>query len=331
MAKSNSRKIHAVRPTALAVDTPGEGWWDRFEGICDFPVTRPSTQTALILVDALRWMTEAPENSIHAIVTDPPYGLLEYEGKDHDKLIEREGGVWRIPPAFDGAIRMPVPRFSVLSAKDREQLSTFFNAFAFHALRLLVPGGHIILASNPLVSTTTFHAIETAGFEKRGEIIRVVKTLRGGDRPKNAEVEFPNVTVMPKSCWEPWGVFRKPISEATVAENLRRWGTGGLRRLTPDEPFRDMVECSPASPKERSLADHPSLKPQKLMRYLVRAALPLGRGIIYDPFAGSGSTLAAAESVGYSAIGTERLEPYFAMAANAIPNLSQFVIKDQQQ
>ena len=294
-------------------------------------VSRPSARTAIVLVDALRWMADAPGNSVHAIVTDPPYGLLEYEEKDHDKLIERDGGVWRIPPAFDGAVRMPVPRFSVLSAKDREQLTAFFKTFAFHALRLLAPGGHIILASNPLVSTTTFHAIETAGFEKRGEIIRIVKTLRGGDRPKNAEEEFPNVTVMPKSCWEPWGVFRKPIAEATVAENLRRWGTGGLRRLTDNEPFRDMVECSPATPKERTIADHPSLKPQKLMRYLVRAALPLGRGIIYDPFAGGGSTLAAAESLGYSAIGTERFEPYFIMATNAMRELSQFVIKDQHQ
>jgi hypothetical protein len=39
------------------------------------------------------------------------------------------------------------------------------------------------------------------GFEKRGEVIRLVQTLRGGDRPKNAHREFAEVSVMPRSSW----------------------------------------------------------------------------------------------------------------------------------
>src|SRR5512140_544892 len=108
---------------------------------------------------------------------------------------------------------------------------------------------------------------------------------------------------MPRSAWEPWGIFRKPI-EGTVAENLRRWGTGGLRRISRDEPFKDVVACSPTRGAERESAPHPSLKPQRFLRQLVRASLPLGVGIVCDPFAGSASTLAAAEAVGYLGIGT---------------------------
>jgi site-specific DNA-methyltransferase (adenine-specific) len=70
------------------------------------------------------------------------------------------------------------------------------------------------------------------------------------------------------------------------------------------------------------MAPHPSIKPQKLMRYIVRGVLPLGEGVIYDPFSGSGSTLAAAASLGYQAIGTERDPEYFQMAVAAIPRLS---------
>ena len=44
---------------------------------------------------------------------------------------------------------------------DRERLTSFFAAFAFQAQRILVPGGHLVIASNPLVSSTTFAAIET--------------------------------------------------------------------------------------------------------------------------------------------------------------------------
>src|SRR5262249_61789246 len=84
-----------------------------------------------------------------------------------------------------------------------------------------------------------------AGCEKRGEVIRRVFTLRGGDRPKNAHKEFHDITVMPKSCYEPWGLFRKPC-EGRVQDNLRKWKTGGLRRISAREPFKDLIDSSPA-------------------------------------------------------------------------------------
>ncbi len=58
------------------------------------------------------------------------------------------------------------------------------------------------------------------------------------------------------------------------------------------------------------------------MRRVVRGALPLGEGIVLDPFAGSGSTLAAAEAVGYRSIGVQRDRAYFDLAAEAIPKLA---------
>lgn len=288
-----------------------------------FPACQPTKHVQLVLADALQWMAERDECSVHAIVTDPPYGLVEFDDTQQAKLRDGKGGVWRIPPTFDGSQRAPLPRFTTLTAKDRERLTTFFQAFAFQAARILVPGGHLMIASNPLVSTTTFAAIETGGFEKRGELIRVVKTLRGGDRPKGSEGAYPDVSVMPRSCWEPWGIFRKPIDQDTVAGNLKKWGTGGFRRISENEPFRDLVEVAPARAPERALAPHPSLKPQKLMRYIVRGILPLGKGIIYDPFVGSGSTLAAASYLGLKAIGTERDPTYYAMAERAIPRLAK--------
>jgi site-specific DNA-methyltransferase (adenine-specific) len=49
----------------------------------------------------------------------------------------------------------------------------------------------------------------------------------------------------------------------------------------------------------------------------------MGEGVVLDPFAGSGSTLAAAEAVGYESIGVE-LDPHYAgIAKNAIPKLAQ--------
>jgi site-specific DNA-methyltransferase (adenine-specific) len=266
-------------------------------------------------------MDHQPANHVHAIVTDPPYGLKEYTHKEKQKLRNGHGGVWRIPPSYDGCKRSPVPRFTVLTEADRAALKAFFASFATRALRILVPGGHLFIASSPLLSHLVYLPLMDAGFEKRGEIIRLVQTLRGGDRPKNAHSEFPDVTVMPRSCWEPWGVFRKPC-EGRVQDNLRKWKTGGLRRPSADAPFTDVIASAPTRPEERKIAPHPSLKPQGFMRQIVRAALPLGDGLVLDPFMGAGSTIAAAVAAGYRSIGVESDPAYFDVAIKAIRELS---------
>jgi len=286
----------------------------------DPTLLRPTPDCGLAIGDAIDLLSGLPENVFHAVVTDPPYGLVEYEAKDHDKLAAGKGG-WRIPPTLDGRRRAPVPRFTVLDEAARTRLGDFLARLARAALRTLVPGGHLVIASNPLLSSSVFAAIEAAGFEKRGEIIRLTTTLRGGDRPKGAEREFPDVTVMPRSRWEPWGLFRKPLSEPTVAANLRRWGAGGLRRVSDEEPFGDVIASAPTRARERTIAPHPSLKPQKLMRALVRGVLPLELGIVCDPFTGGGSTLAAASRLGVRSFGVEINPDYAELAARAIPAL----------
>jgi site-specific DNA-methyltransferase (adenine-specific) len=173
------------------------------------------------------------------------------------------------------------------------------------------------------VSHIVSGALAGAGLERRGEIVRLVMTLRGGDRPKAAHVEFAGVSVMPRSMWEPWLVFRKPL-EGRVQDNLRRWRTGGFRRPSADKPFGDVIQSAPTHGAERKLAAHPSLKPQAFLRAVVRGVLPLGEGIVLDPFAGSGSTLAAAEAVGYRSVGIERDRRYFVLAKRAIPRLAGY-------
>jgi site-specific DNA-methyltransferase (adenine-specific) len=83
------------------------------------------------------------------------------------------------------------------------------------------------MASNPLLSPHVAVALINAGFERRGEIIRLVRTLRGGDRPKLSENELSDMSVMPRSCYAPWGLYSKPLSEVRIAINLRKWGAGG--------------------------------------------------------------------------------------------------------
>src|SRR5687768_13296439 len=95
------------------------------------PETALKSLHQIFRIDAFEWLQAAPMNSIHAIVTDPPYGLVEYSEKELAKLKDGKGGIWRIPPSFDGNKRMPLPRFTVLTEKDQKSLRDLFQRFAF--------------------------------------------------------------------------------------------------------------------------------------------------------------------------------------------------------
>ncbi|WIG58807.1 MAG: DNA modification methyltransferase [Ktedonobacterales bacterium] len=286
----------------------------------------------IVHADCFEWLGSIPANSLHAIITDPPYGVKEYNFDQMEKRANGNGGVWRIPPSFDGHTRAPLPRFTALNANERATLYRFFVEWARQVTHALRPGGHVLLASNAFLSQLVFSALVEGSLEFRGELIRLVRTLRGGDRPKNAEDEFPDVCSLPRGCYEPWGIFRKPLpAHMTVSDCLREFQTGGLRRRPDGNPFSDVVLSERTPRRERNIADHPSLKPQSFLRQLVYAALPLGEGVIADPFMGSGSTVAAAEAMGVHCVGVERFADYYDMSRTAIPRLAALKPRTEAQ
>lgn len=296
----------------------------------DYQTTRFG-MSMLVHADCLEWLGRVPENSIHGIVTDPPYGVKEY---DFDQLVKRSngnGGIWRIPPSFDGHVRAPLPRFTALDEKERAILRRFFYEWALLAMHALRPGGHLLLASNSFLAQDVFSKISEAGLEYRGNVIRLVRTLRGGDRPKNAETTYPDVCSMARGCYEPWGIFRKPLPRGmTVSGCLAKYETGGLRRKEDGRPFEDVIFSERTPRRERAIANHPSIKPQSFLRQIVYAILPLGKGLVVDPFGGSGSTMAAAEAVGYSCVCVERYQDYYDISKDAVPKLSSLGVTFKQ-
>ena len=128
---------------------------------------------------------------------------------------------------------------------------------------------------------------------------------------------------MPRGCYEPWGILRKPLPpKMRVSDCLREYQTGGLRRMPDGNPFCDVIVSERTPQSERRIAGHPSLKPQSFLRQIVYASLPLGEGVVADPFMGSGSTVAAAEALWLSAVGVERYADYFHMAETSVPRLA---------
>ncbi len=92
-------------------------------------------------------------------------------------------------------------------------------------------------------------------------------------------------------------------------------GGGGM-----NDPQGDDVCGKYGSVKAPSKNNHPTVKPTKLMQYLVRLVCPKG-GVILDPFAGSGSTGKACKLEGFNFIGIEKEKEYFDIAEARIKHV----------
>jgi site-specific DNA-methyltransferase (adenine-specific) len=106
----------------------------------------------------------------------------------------------------------------------------------------------------------------------------------------------------------------------TKGANLGFHGGGAAHSRIPKEVRSDtgsaarFFYCAKATSEERGEGNnHPTVKPVALMRWLCRLVTPKG-GTVLDPFAGSGSTLIAADAEGFDAIGCELSPEYAAIA-----------------
>ena len=179
--------------------------------------------------DSLKELKTLEENSIDAVVTDPPYGL-KFMGKKWD---------------YD----VPSTELWV------------------EVMRVLKPGGHLLSFAGSRTYHRMAVNIEDAGFEIRDQIMWVygsgfpkshnigksVDKLQGNER--NSEIVKGKIftgsnnnidgksgeyeVTKGSSPYEGWGtalkpahepivVARKPLSEKTIAKNVLEWGTGGI-------------------------------------------------------------------------------------------------------
>ena len=88
-------------------------------------------------------------------------------------------------------------------------------------------------------------------------------------------------------------------------------------------PFPDIIQSGKTPAIEEQIGEHPTLKPQHLLRILARTLLPLGEGVILEPFAGSGSAIAGCESIGYYSEGVELDDQYFHKLNRSIQQLAK--------
>lgn len=340
----------------------------------------------LLLGDCFDILPTLGENTIDALVTDPPYGWRfmgkAWDGADIERMFEQDVGVDQEPKLYpDGRFRTRKARRAQAAGKYDPSLEAshkfqeWTELWAREAYRVLKPGAHALIFCGPRTYHRMASGVEDAGFEVRDQL----QWLFGQGFPKSLNLGQGRGTAL-KPANEPILLAKKPTSEKTVAANVMRWGTGGLNidgcrigsetilthgshegrfpaNLILDEDAAEMLDgqtgtlksgalkrstgtrrlgfgmkaqdvdyppteggasrffyIAKSSKRERGQGNnHPTVKPTKLMAYLCRLITP-PKGIVLDPFMGSGSTGVAAAKEGFEFVGIEREPPYFEIA-----------------
>jgi DNA modification methylase len=210
-------------------------------------MTRPVQigNALLHLGDSLEILSTLPDESIHSVVCDPPYGIRfmgkEWDGKDIEATMRRKIRKGTSRP--DGWERHDGAAFAAgtydLSPSANKAFQSWVSEWSALCLRVLKPGGHLLTFGSPRTYHRLASGIEDAGFEIRDQIMWIFGS--GFPKSHNLEGEWDGWGTALKPAHEPIVVARKPLI-GTVAENVRLHGTGALNigrcRVVTDESLR---------------------------------------------------------------------------------------------
>jgi site-specific DNA-methyltransferase (adenine-specific) len=102
---------------------------------------------------------------------------------------------------------------------------------------------------------------------------------------------------------------------AKASKSERNMGCEELEEKTTDDGRKIVSDTPHQRGKTLRSNFHPTVKPIALMEYLIKLVTP-PKGIVLDPFLGSGTTALAAKNLGFNYIGIEK-EPEYVKIAEA--------------
>ena len=280
--------------------------------------------------------------SIHLIVSDIPYGI----GAENWDVLHSNSN-----SAYMGSSPAQVKAGSVFkkrgkplngwSEADRRIPHEYYewcSTWAEDWYRILKPGASAIVFAGRRLQHRCVAALEDAGFTfkdmiawvrpraaHRAQRVSVVFDRRGDNENSDRWVGWRVGNLRPR--FEPvlWFVKPYPIG-TTIADNILQHEVGGFNEEAYSEIAGqpDNFISVGFSPGEGGV--HPTQKPVKLMEALIALASQPGQ-LVLDPFAGSGSTLVAAQNLDRHFVGIELDSKYVAAARERL-SLHQLKLVD---
>lgn len=293
------------------------------------------SKAKVIFDDCFYAMKNMADQSVDAVITDPPY-FLDKMGDDWQKnklsYLTQKSRVSSLP----GGMKF--------DPEQGKQFQEFMNKVALESMRILKPGGFFLAMSAPRLYHRLGVAVEDAGFEVRDmwawiytqnqvKAMSVERFLaKESLSPEEEEILRQELkswkTPQVKSLVEPIVFAQKPKNGKTFLKNWLEHKVGLVDIYTGVGEGQDMTTANvmttgPISAAydraylvakpgkaEKGQTDHVSVKPLALMEQLIRATVPEG-GLVLDPFNGSGSTGLAAIEIGRNYVGVEKMAEYY--------------------
>jgi site-specific DNA-methyltransferase (adenine-specific) len=289
----------------------------------------------VVLGDCLEVLPLLSDASVNLIASDIPYGI----GVDEWDVLHSNSNsaLLGASPAQEkaGAVfkkrGKPLNGWSEADRRIAREYYDWCTSWAGEWLRVLTPGASVFVFAGRRLQHRCISALEDAGFTfkdmmgwlrprapHRAQRLSVVFERRG-DAESAAEWTGWRVGNL-RPRFEPilWFVKPYPIG-TTIADNALQYGVGGFNQSEWNSytgGSDNWVDVG-AAPGETGL--HPTQKPVRLMEALIALASKPGQ-LVLDPFAGSGSTLVAAQNLGRHFIGVEREEQYVGLARERLAN-----------
>jgi len=277
--------------------------------------------------DCMEIMQTFPENSIACCITDPPYNYEFIGHKWNDAEVKRRTErikdsktmVKNIPygSGLSGGVRNK--RWYEKNRNNDLQYMEWSEKWTSELFRICKAGATVAVFNSARSIAHVQIALENSGFYTRD--VLVYRRNSGIPRGLNLEKKLEKMGVADSEKWHGWHSAFRNEWEAIVLvqkplinnywQTLQTTNVGVFKTINIDGSFQSNILENLSKKGKSEKYKHCTVKPLGLIKKLVDTLVPLHKdNIILDPFAGSGTTLVAAQELGFDFVGIEIEENY---------------------
>ncbi|WP_377478867.1 MAG: site-specific DNA-methyltransferase [Microcoleus anatoxicus] len=302
---------------------------------------RQAPSNEVLVGDCREVMKTLPENYFSACITDPPYNYEFIGHKWDDSEIQRrrekvngKGNktlVKNIPYGSGLAGGVRNEKWYQRNRKNTLDYEQWCLDWGEQLFRICKPGATVLVFNSTRTVAHVQVALENAGFYARDML--VYKRSSGIPKGVNIKQQFEKKGYENPEKWDGWHsclrneweaicVLQKPLVN-NYLETLQEYGTGLFYTKDRFGGFQSNILEGIQREKTEDFNVHCTVKPIALMRQLVEIFVPrLENSILIDPFAGSGTTLLAAQEFGIKYVGIEIVPDYIEIIKKRLDSFS---------